>query len=104
VSFGIVAFIFIKPDAHAATTPSLGTATSYGVLATTYTNTTVGTTINGDVGFTVGPAVEPNPVGGHTHYGSGAPYTTAGTDQSNALATLNSQACTVTFGAAVDLF
>jgi hypothetical protein len=94
-----------KPGAvHAATTPSLGVATSYGILANTYTNSAAGTTVNGDVGFLVAPTVEPDPVGGHTNYGSSPPYTTAGADQSTALADLNAQACTFTWGAAVNLF
>lgn len=80
---------------YAATTPSLGLSATYGVLASTYTNTSAGTTINGDVGFTTGPAVAPGGV--HTNYGSGSPYATAGTDQGNALSALNSQACTFTF-------
>lgn len=86
----------------AATTPSLGLAATYGILASTYTNTTAGTTINGDIGFTTGPAVVP--LGTHTNYGSGAPYATAGADMGAALATLNAQACTFTFGGgAIDL-
>ena len=60
----------------AATSPSLGSAIYYGVLADTYTNTTAGTTINGSVGFTTGPAVLP--AGDHTYYGSEAPYALAG--------------------------
>ncbi|MDO8517796.1 MAG: ice-binding family protein, partial [bacterium] len=87
--------------ALAATSPSLGAAATYGVLSSTYTNTTV-TTINGDVGFTTGPAVAP--LGVHTNYGSGAPYATAGTDQASALSNLNGQACTFTFApGAIDL-
>ncbi len=86
----------------AATTPSLGAAASYGVLSSTYTNTVAGTTINGDVGFTTGPAVVPG--GAHPNYGSGAPYATAGTDQGSALAALNAQPCTFTFApGAIDL-
>ncbi|MDO8572970.1 MAG: ice-binding family protein [bacterium] len=81
-------------SAFAATTPSLGEAVTYGVLGSTYSNTTV-TTINGDVGFTTGPAVAP--LGVHTNYGSGAPYATAGTDQGDALTNLNGQTCTFTF-------
>ncbi|MDP2708540.1 MAG: ice-binding family protein [bacterium] len=88
--------------ARAATTPSLGSAASYGVLASTYTNTAAGTTINGDVGFTTGPAVVP--LGTHTNYGSGAPYTEAGTDQGAALAALALEPCTFPFGSgAIDL-
>ena len=78
--------------ALAATTPSLGAAASYGVLSTTYTNPVPGTTINGDVGFTIAPAVVP--VGAHPNYGPGAPYATAGADQGIALVDLNSQLCT----------
>src|SRR6185369_218449 len=85
-------------SALAATTPSLGAASSYGVLGSTYTNGST-TTVNGDVGFTTGPATAP--LGVHPNYGSGAPYSTAGTDQNSALANLNSQACTFTFAPGV---
>lgn len=93
----IVAFELIGPiSVFAATTPTLGMASTYGILASTYTNTTAGTTINGDVGFTTGPAVAPNGV--HINYGSGAPYATAGADQGIASSALASQPCTFTFG------
>ena len=82
-------------SAKAASTPSLGAAGTYAVLANTYTNTTAGTTINGDIGFTTAPAVVP--AGTHTNYGSGAPYSTAGTDQGTALVNLNAQSCTFSF-------
>jgi len=86
----------------AATTPSLGMAISYGVLSSTFTNTVAGNTINGDVGFTTGPAVVP--AGVHANYGSAAPYATAGVDQGNALINLNNQVCTFTFApGAIDL-
>lgn len=75
--------------AHAATTPSLGQATTYGVLSSTYSNATGPTTITGDVGFTTGPAVVP--LGVRTNYGIGAPYSTAGTDQGAAWSNLNAQ-------------
>lgn len=83
--------------ALAATTPSLGSAATYGILASTYTNTSAGTTVTGDVGFTTGPAVAP--LGVHTNYGSGAPYAAAGTAQGSALSALASQSCTFTFAA-----
>ena len=96
VAMASVVFSLMAPmGAFAATTPSLGAAATYGVLASTYTNTSVAT-INGDVGFTTGPAVVP--LGVHTNYGSGAPYATAGVDQGTALASLNSQTCTFTYG------
>jgi hypothetical protein len=87
--------------AFGATTPSLGVAADYGVLGSTYTNTSV-TTVNGEVGFATGPAVDP--LGTHVNYGSVPPYSVAGADQGTALSDLNSQACTFTFIAgAVDL-
>jgi len=84
----------------AATTPSLGMAATYGVLSSTYTNTSV-TTVNGDVGFTTPPAIAP--LGAHTNYGSGVPYASAGIDQAAALTALNSQPCDFIFGATTDL-
>ncbi|MDB5185666.1 MAG: hypothetical protein JWL85_189, partial [Candidatus Saccharibacteria bacterium] len=89
---------------RAATTPPLATSATYGILANTYTNSGAGTTVNGDVGFLVAPTVEPAPVGGHTNYGSTPPYAAAGADQATALGALNAQACTFTWGAAVNLF
>ena len=103
----IVAFVFtfglVAPIATlAATSPSLGAAATYGILSSTYSNTVAGTTITGDIGFTTGPAVAPGGV--HTNYGSGAPYSTAGTDQGSALTALASQPCTFTFASgAIDL-
>ena len=89
-------------SALAATTPSLGMAATYAVLSSTYTNTTAGTTISGDIGFTTPPAVTPG--GTHAHYGSGAPYSTAGSDQGIALSALATEPCTFTFAAgAIDL-
>ena len=97
ISLVFIMFGLIGPAATlAATTPSLGLAATYGVLGSTYTNTTAGTTINGDVGFTTGPAVAP--LGTHANYGSGVPYATAGLDQGSALSALASEACTFTFG------
>src|SRR3989344_1155855 len=87
--------LVLPVSALAATTPSLGAAATYGILSSTYTNTVAGTTVNGDVGFTTGPAVAP--AGTHTNYGSGAPYSTAGSAQGSALSALASQACTFTF-------
>jgi len=92
----VAAAVLMGPVAAlAATTPSLGTAATYVILGSSYTNTTAGTTVNGDVGFTTGPAVAP--LGVHTNYGSAAPYSTAGTDQGNALSALAAQPCTFTF-------
>jgi hypothetical protein len=96
-AFGLLAPL----GAFAATTPSLGQATGYAVLSSTYTNTTP-TTVNGGVGFTTGPAVAPTGV--QTNFGPAFPYATAGTDQNAALSALASQACTFTFApGAIDL-
>ncbi len=102
VSTACFVFILVSPMAvRAATTPSLGMAATYGVLASTFTNTVAGTIVNGDIGFSTGPAVVPGGV--HTNYGSGAPYPTAGIDQNTALGLLNSQPCNFNFGSATDL-
>ena len=86
----------------AAVTPSLGIASTFGILSSTYTNTVGGTTINGDLGYTTGPAVAPT-VNGTTYIADGI-YNQAGTDQGTALTSLNNQACTFTFpSGAVDL-
>lgn len=50
------AFLLSAP-AVAATAPNLGTASTYGIVSNTLTNTAGGTTVNGDVCFTTGPAV-----------------------------------------------
>lgn len=102
--FFSASILLVPATAYAATTPSLGKATSYGVLGSTYSNATGPTTITGDVGFTTGPAVAP--LGTHTNYGSGAPYATAGTDQGTAWSNLNDQylaSCTSLGAGAVNL-
>ncbi|MEI6296430.1 MAG: ice-binding family protein [bacterium] len=79
----------------AATAPTLGSSASYGIVSTTYTNTAGGTTINGDICYTTGPAVTPTIVGATV-----VPCAAArGTDQSNALSVLNGQVCTSVSGA-----
>ena len=99
----VALFVLASPATFAATSPGLGMAASFGILSSTYTNTASGTTINGDVGYTTGPAVTPT-VNGTTYSPPSGKYSTAGTDQGSALANLNSQPCTFTFPAgAVDL-
>lgn len=96
VFFMLVVFGLVGPiTVLAATSPSLEKASTYGVLSSTYSDTSGATTINGDVGFTTPPATAP--AGIHTYYGSEVPYATAGIDQGNALTSLASQACTFTF-------
>jgi len=74
---------------------SLGMADSFGILASTYTNTVGWTTINWYVGYTTPPALLPT-INGNTHVAD-ATYNQAGIDQNAALASLNGQACTFTF-------
>ena len=99
----LVTAIFISaPVAYAATPPPLGMADSFSILSGTYSNSTSGTTINGDLGYTTPPATAPT-VNGTTHVADST-YNQAGIDQGTALSALNSQACTFTFASgAVDL-
>lgn len=88
--------------AYAATSPDLKIAKTFGILASTYSNTAGGTTINGDLGYTTPPAVAPT-VNGTTHVANST-YNQAGIDQGTALTALNNQACSFTFApGAVDL-
>lgn len=93
----VLALATTPVSSFAAVTPSLGAASSYAVLGSTFTNTTAGTTINGDIGFTTGPAV--TPAGTHMNYGPVVPYAAAGSDQGTALSSLSSQPCTFNFPA-----
>lgn len=105
VSVLVVSLLFglVGPNAAfaAGTTPSLGTATSFGILGSTYTNTSSGTTINGDLGYTTGPAMSPTVNG--TTYIDDTTYHTAGSNQGTALTALNAQSCDFTYGSATDL-
>jgi hypothetical protein len=83
----------------------VGNATTFGVLSSTYTNTNPGppgTLIDGDLGYTTGPAVNPVVVG--TTHVADATYAAAGVDQATALAAMNAAACTFNFSVgAIDL-
>lgn len=81
--------------AYAATSPGLGMADTFVILSGTYTNTASGTTLNGDLGYTVPPAMAPT-VNGNTH-AADSTYNQAGIDQGTALTNLNNQACTFSF-------
>jgi len=76
---------------YAATAPTndLGSEKPFAIVSSTYTNTTGGTTMTGNLCYTTGPAVAPT-VNGTV----GACPAAAGTDQSSALADLNTQSCT----------
>lgn len=92
----IVAFGFILSFfglTMAAVTPSLGAATSFGILSETFVNTISGTIINGDLGYTIAPAMDPT-VNGITYIGGGSGNTTyvaAGSGQAAALIALNNE-------------
>ncbi|MDD2487468.1 MAG: ice-binding family protein [Candidatus Gracilibacteria bacterium] len=88
----------------AAVTPTLGTASTFSILAGTFTNTSAATIINGDIGFTTGPFLAP--LGTQLNYGPGVPTPQARIDVSDALSTgLAPQTCTpaFTFGSTTDL-
>lgn len=93
----LLAFLIlvIPTAAQAATSPGLGLAKSFAILSQTYSNSVSGTTLNGDLGYTTGPATAPT-VNGVTH-NVDATYTQAGIDQGAALSALASQPCTFTF-------
>ncbi len=96
------ALLLTMSPVYAATTPALGNTANFGILSSTYTNTAGGTTINGDLGYTTGPAVAPT-VSGTTYISPASKYSTAGTDQGTVLTNLNNQPCTSLGVGAVNL-
>lgn len=88
-TLALVALLSVSFGVTAQTAPSLGSEAPFGIVSSTFTNTAAGTTINGNVCFTTGPAF-PATVTGTT----GPCPAAAGTDQTAALAILNGQACT----------
>jgi hypothetical protein len=92
--FGL-AFLMLSSPVQAATSPNLGIADSFSILSSSYTNTVAGTTINGDLGYTVGPAVTPT-INGTVHVADGT-YNQAGIDQGTTLVALNNQSCDFSF-------
>ena len=85
----------VSPLASAATSPQIGAANSFVILSSTYSNSSSGTTLNGDLGYTVPPATNPT-VNGATHRADSV-YNQAGIDQGNALVNLNNQPCSFSF-------
>ncbi len=101
LSLGI-AVLTATPLVSAASSPSLGIADSFTILSGTYSNTTSGTVISGDLGYTTPPASPPT-VNGITHVADSI-YNQAGIDQGTALSALSSQPCTFSFApGAIDL-
>ena len=101
-SVGLAPLLCGASPALAADAPDLGAAATFGVLSSTYTNTVAGTTINGDLGYTTGPASAPT-VNGTTYQPPSPTYSQAGLDQATALAVLNNQICTDLGPGAVNL-
>lgn len=87
---------------YAATTPSLGTAGNFGVLASTFQHNGGLTTITGSVGYVGEAGTGTLSISGATEVNN-ATRTTAGTDQGTALSALASQTCTFNYGSDTDL-
>jgi Ice-binding-like/IPTL-CTERM motif len=89
-----------SPASAQAVAPGLGSEATFGVVSSTFTNSNTApqTIINGSACFTTGPATAPLLVTG----AYGACPASAGTDQTSALSTLNTQPCT-SLGAIVAL-
>src|SRR6185312_3292884 len=85
----------------AVSSPGLGAAGNYGILASTFTNAATGVSVAGDVGYITSPAVAAQVNG--TIFVNNGTYSQAGTDQGSALSTLNALSCTQSFGSATDL-
>jgi hypothetical protein len=99
---GTVAFVLISTAASAQTSPSLGAASTYGVVSSTFTNSNTApqSIINGDVCFTTGPVTPPLTVTGTTT----VPCPPAvGVAQGAATAALNGQSCTFLGAGAIAL-
>lgn len=97
----LMQFIFIPiPKAYAATSPGLGEAAVYSVLAGTTVTNTGATTTNGAVGVSPGTAITgfpPGIAGGGTH-SNDASAIAAQADNLNAFGALD-QTCTTSYGA-----
>jgi len=103
-SMGFLALVCLAQSdaASAATAPSLGTTSTYGVVSSTFTNsnTSPQTIINGDVCFATGPTTPPLSITGATR--TPCPPQT-GLDQGAATANANGQLCTFLGAGAITL-
>lgn len=111
VSLVLSFFVFfaLSPHVNAATSPNLGTANSYSVLAGSEVTNTGATTIGGNVGISPGIGSPPHysgfgtvTMGGSIHDADGAALT-AQADRSTAFTALGSQSCDVTYAGTKDL-
>lgn len=99
----LTAIFFLKTIiVYAATTPSLGTAATFGVLSSTFTRNVGLTAITGDLGYTTLSGSGTHTVTGSTHVADDT-YSSAGTDQGSALTDLAAQTCNFSFGSPTDL-
>jgi Ice-binding-like/IPTL-CTERM motif len=99
LGFIVVLAFSCNNAARAQTDPDLGTDSTYGLVASTFTNTNLATTVNGDVCFTTPPGT------GYTENGTQISPCSApvGTDQAAALTTLNGEPCNPLGAGAVTL-
>lgn len=91
----VLSLVAVTPSAYAATSPGLGSAGTFVVLSDTYSNSSSGTTLTGDLGYTTPPATAPT-LNGSTHVADST-YNQAGINQGAALNNLNSQPCSFNF-------
>lgn len=98
LGFTFAALCTVSISGLAATAADLGSNGPFAIVAGTYSNSTVATTIEGEVCYTTGPAANPT-ISGVTEVPCDDEK---GTDQTNALADLNVQDCQ-SLGAAVAL-
>ncbi len=95
ITLALTFFIASPLAAFAATSPGLGSAGSFVILSDTYSNSSSGTTLSGDLGYTTPPATAPT-VNGNVHMADST-YNQAGIDQGTALVALNNQVCDFNF-------
>lgn len=96
--FAGAALLFFAVPALTQTAPNLGATSPFAIVSETFTNTTPGTVVDGDVCFTTGPVVAPT-VNGSQQTPCPAQV---GIDQDAARSELDAQSCT-SLGAAVAL-
>jgi hypothetical protein len=92
------ALLLLAAPALSQTAPDLGSTSTFGIVSETFSNTTAGTTVDGDVCFTTGPAVDPTVTG---TVQTPCPEQ-VGIDQKAARDELDAQSCT-SLGSAVAL-
>lgn len=92
------ALLLLSAPALTQTAPNLGSTGPFAIVSETFSNTTAGTVVDGDVCYTTPPAVAPT-INGAVEVPCDAQN---GVDQNNARANLEAQSCTP-IGAAVTL-